>query len=108
MRDTLKVAALLFWVPVLLGTLAKITVDAYRGDADVAMWFAIGLFIIAWIWGLIERRLKKPEPAPRQFTIYDWTEEPDGVRFHARYDDGEELEFVHVRGMTGTRKEASA
>lgn len=108
MRRVLCAAAFILWAPLAAGFAVSLAVDAYRGEAEGAMLIVVALFLASWAWGWAERRFKKPTPAPRKFTIYDWTEEPDGVRFHARYDDGEEIEFVHSRGMTGTKTEAAS
>jgi hypothetical protein len=103
MRRYLLIAGWVLWTPAAVGVMARYVVDGYRGDASHLLWIGLGLIAASWLWGKVADRLKKPSPPPRKFTVYDWTEEADGVRFHARYEDGEEHEFFMGDGTTGTK-----
>lgn len=100
----LRAMGYVFLAPVFIGTMSKIVVDAYEGAVLLPALVAFALFAVAAIIDFVKRRQSRQAAAPeRKFTIYRWSMDGANVVFHARYDDGEEHEFLLGIGMTGSK-----
>lgn len=88
-------------LPGLLGSMAAIAVDSYRGDGRVMGWIALGLFAASWAWG---RFIDKPKlaKAPRKFSVERHETDEHGVTFYGRFEDGQPHSFRIDHGTTGS------
>ena len=74
MRESLIVCGYAILVPVWVGVMIRVAVDAYRGEDYSVGYIGAGLILTGVVWGAVSKRFAKPAPVtePTKLTVYDW------------------------------------
>lgn len=103
-RTNLIVGGAFIVAPCMIGAMAGLAALTYRGDGGNWI-FALGL---AMVWaGLLWPKNKEPEA--ERFTVDEWEDDEDGVRFHGAGPDGRRGSFRVAKGspFTVTKSDAA-